>query len=629
MQAAYALMASTSGWLNLPTWLREALSGLRVPQHQASAATTVSPVPLASGRIRVQSAEQLLAPPERQARVQAIEDLTRVTPTHFEALYRQALRNYASFVQQLPASEAHHHAGLGGLLDHGLEAAVLALKLRRAHLLPPGAPTEVIDAQADLWSYACFIAILLHDIGKPAVDQKVELFDKHGRDLGLWDAWSGPMQAYAYEARFVRNRNYRMHHRAAPLLARFIMPSEGLRWLASKCEVLGAWLAVITRMPEDAGPLGQIVEEADRLSTAADLTGGVPRQTPTARVRPLHERLITGLRYLIDTQALSLNRPGAAGWLVDEELWPVVKTALDTLRAHLLQEGQSGIPSDNRRLMDELQQRGVLIPNGDRAVWSARVTLGDWQQNLTLLRFPVSCLWPDLATRPEACHGAITPLAEPKAPRTPSAASHGVICDLPSRAVPETPPATPELSSDKSGTGCTVSGLLRTEPLEAAEAVGATAGADEIGEQTEPTSTASLVAKVNEVPALAEPVDLGQTFLAWLKVGLASGELPINAVNARVHRVREGVLLVSPGIFRDYGNAVQAPWASIQKRFQKLKLHRKTPEGFNIWKYSVIGERRTRELKGMLVDDLDKAFGRNLTLPPPNVHVVLVQGTKG
>jgi conjugal transfer pilus assembly protein TraI len=371
-------------------------------------------------------------------------------------------------------------------------------------------------------------------------------------------------------------------------------------------------------MPEDAGPLGQIVEEADRFSTAADLTGGVPRQTPAARVRPLHERLITGLRYLIDTQALPLNRPGAVGWLVDEELWLVVKTALDALRAHLLQEGQSGIPSDNRRLMDELQQRGVLIPNGDRAVWLARVTLGDWQQGLTLLRFPVSRLWPDLATRPDACHGTITPLAEPsnvvEAPRTPPAASHGVIHDLPSRAVPKTPPATPELPS---------------APLEAAEAVGATADTDEIGGQTGPTPTASLVAKVNEAPALAEPVDLGQTFLAWLKVGLASGELPINAVNARVHRVREGVLLVSPGIFRDYGNAVQAPWASIQKLFQKLKLHRKTPEGFNIWKYSVIGERRTRKLKGMLVDDLDKAFGRNLTLPPPNVHVVLVQGTKG
>jgi hypothetical protein len=133
------------------------------------------------------------------------------------------------------------------------------------------------------------------------------------------------------------------------------------------------------------------------------------------------------------------------------------------------------------------------------------------------------------------------------------------------------------------------------------------------------------VATITETPALGKPVDLGQAFLAWLKAGLASGALPINTVNARVHRVREGVLLVSPGIFRDYGITVQAPWASIQKRFQKLRLHRKTPEGFNIWNYTVVGERRTRELKGILVDDAEKALGPDLTLPPPNVHVVLVE----
>ncbi|MGH8627316.1 MAG: MobH family relaxase [Gammaproteobacteria bacterium] len=411
-------MAATSGWLTVPTWLREAFKGKRALERSISATATAIP-PLGEGRIRVQSAGQLLAPPERQARVQALEELTRVTPAHFEALYRQALRNYAAYVQQLPASEAHHHAGLGGLLDHGLEAAVLALKLRRGHLLPPGAATEVIDAQADLWSYACFTAVLLHDIGKPAVDQKVELFDKHNSSLGPWDPWAGSMEAYAYEARFVRNRNYHLYQRAAPLLARFIVPVEGLRWLTAEREVLTAWLAIIDGIPEEAGPLGNIVQEADRLSSAADLTGNVPRQMPTVRVRPLHERLITGLRYLLDSQQLPLNRPGAAGWLIGDELWLVVKTALDALRAHLLQEGQSGIPGDNRRLMDELQQRGVLIPNGERAVWSAQVTLGEWQQALTLLRFPASRLWPDPPTRPESCRGAITPLAEPNVALAP------------------------------------------------------------------------------------------------------------------------------------------------------------------------------------------------------------------
>ena len=124
-------------------------------------------------------------------------------------------------------------------------------------------------------------------------------------------------------------------------------------------------------------------------------------------------------------------------------------------------------------------------------------------------------------------------------------------------------------------------------------------------------------------------MDLGQAFLAWLKQGLVSGELPINTVNARVHRVREGLLLVSPGIFRDYAAAAQAPWANVQKRFQKLRLHRKTPEGFNIWTYTVVGERRTRELKGIVLEDPEKALGPGVTLPPPNIHVVLVERQKG
>ncbi|MGH8523904.1 MAG: helicase/relaxase domain-containing protein, partial [Gammaproteobacteria bacterium] len=325
------------------------------------------------------------------------------------------------------------------------------------------------------------------------------------------------------------------------------------------------------------------------------------RQTPVARVRPLYERLVTGLRYLIDRGALQLNRPDAAGWLVGEDLWLVVKTALDALRAHLLQEGQSGIPVDNRRLMDELQQCGVLIPTGDRAVWLARVTLGEWQQDLTLLRFPVARLWPDPAIRPDTCHGTIQPLAGTdvgEAPETPPAVPQSVMDKPPPRVMPApTLPRPPEPSEP---------------PIESPEPLAA------VGAPPSP------VTPVTEAPAFTKPVDLGQAFLAWLKQGLLNGALPINTVHARVHRVREGVLLVSPGIFRDYGIAVQAPWASIQKRFQKLRLHRKTPEGFNIWNYTVVGERRTRELKGILVDDAEKALGPDLTLPPPNVHVVLV-----
>ncbi len=225
-------------------------------------------------------------------------------------------------------------------------------------------------------------------------------------------------------------------------------------------------------------------------------------------------------------------------------------------------------------------------------------TLGGWQQDLTLLRFP--------AVRPDTCHGTIEPLAGTEvaaAPETPPAAFQNSMDQRPSRAAPAPlsvgPPEPPE------------------------PAVGSPDPPAAVGRGPLPP------AAVPEAGASAEPIDLGQAFLAWLKQGIVSGDLAINTVNARVHRVREGMLIVSPGIFRDYANAAQAPWANVQKRFQKLRLHRKTPEGFNIWTYTVVGERRTRELKGLLVEDPEKALKPGVTLPPPNPHVVLADGKKG
>ena len=44
----------------------------------------------------------------------------------FDRLVQPALTRYAGWVHLLPASEAHHHRGAGGLLRHGLEVAWLA-----------------------------------------------------------------------------------------------------------------------------------------------------------------------------------------------------------------------------------------------------------------------------------------------------------------------------------------------------------------------------------------------------------------------------------------------------------------------------------------------------------------------
>lgn len=335
----------------------------------------------ADASYRVQPPAALLA--RHVNLTQAIRNMVGLPADHWRKLYAPMLEGYAGFVQLLPASEAHHHCGPGGLLRHGLEVAHEALKLRRTTLLPLGAAAETVAQQQDAWTYACAAGALLHDLGKPITDTLVFI------DNQRWHPLAGPLPVgVRYRIEFNPQRRHHQHERIPPLLARYLLPDAGLAWLSEENEILIAWLATIQGDIDQAGPLGAIIAKADGISVAQDLAGSQRVQLPTARARPLADRLLTGLRYLLTEGSLPLNRPGAAGFLHREDLWLVSKRILDALREHLIQEGQTGVPSRNDRLMDELQQHGLIVANGDRAIWHCQVTIGEWSQQLTCLRFP-------------------------------------------------------------------------------------------------------------------------------------------------------------------------------------------------------------------------------------------------
>ena len=59
-----------------------------------------------------------------------------------------------------------------------------ALRLRNGTLLPSGRSAEEIDAQRDFWTYATILAALLHDVGKPMADLRIELIDRRADRRG-------------------------------------------------------------------------------------------------------------------------------------------------------------------------------------------------------------------------------------------------------------------------------------------------------------------------------------------------------------------------------------------------------------------------------------------------------------
>jgi hypothetical protein len=98
---------------------------------------------------------------------EALVDLIRIKmgfPKEvFEPVVHPVIEGYAAFVNGLPATESGQHAQSGARFTHALQVGSRALDFRRGQILPRGAAPEVIGAQAHRWTYAVFVAALLHD----------------------------------------------------------------------------------------------------------------------------------------------------------------------------------------------------------------------------------------------------------------------------------------------------------------------------------------------------------------------------------------------------------------------------------------------------------------------------------
>lgn len=590
----------------------------RVPPNAGAPSTPTIEPP--KGLTRPESAASLLATPRRRKLLEHIWQRTSLSRRQFATLYLAPLERYAELVQQFPASESHHHAYPGGMLDHGLEIVAYALKLRQSHLLPAGATPEAQAAQAEAWTAGTAYAALLHDIGKIAVDLYVEYADGT-----VWHPWHGPLRR-PYRFRYRGDREYRLHGAATGLLYARLLDRDIFDWLSAYPDLWAALLYVLAGQYEHAGTLGELVMQADQASVAQAL-GGDPARALAVPRHALQRKLLDGLRYLLKEE-FKLNQPKASdGWLTQDALWLVSKTVSDKLRAHLLAQGIDGIPSSNTAVFNVLQDHGIAQPTPEgKAIWKATITSdAGWSHTFTLLRLAPSLIW-EGDERPLPFAGTVAVMQEEAEPTIP--ASLPAVGDS---AASEPSPAQPARdgvealldllsTSDVAPAGPS---SANESPLPAMEGRTLDPGdprapADSIAPA--PTSTAAL----DEMPS-------GEHFVAWLRRRIEARTLIINDAKALVHTVADTVYLVSPGVFQRYAQehpktaflARQdqvADWQWVQKRFEKLQLHRKQQNGLNIWTCDVTGPRRSRRLHGYLLEDPRVLFGDT---PPNNPYLSL------
>ncbi|HAV1239917.1 TPA: DNA-binding domain-containing protein, partial [Salmonella enterica] len=564
------------------------------------------------------SPEVLLATPLRQRLMQIIWQRTSLSASLFAQLYQTPVMRFAELVQQLPASEYHHHAHPGGLLDHTLEVMAFAAKLRQRHLLPAGAAPEDQAREAEAWTAGIIYAALLHDAGKIATD--MEITANNGQP---WYPWQQPLQT-PYRLKYHKSRNHALHPTVAGLLATQILPVTALNWLAQYRELYESFLFCISGHYDQAGIMGELVQEADRASVAqfmgANASAALERPQPS-----LPKQILTALRELVQSQ-YKLNNPnsGSDGWLAEDALWLISKTTADRIRAWLLQQGVTGVPDSNTRLYDEMQAHGLLLPTPEgKAVWTCEIHADSgWTPGcpLTLLRISPARIWDTPDARPAPFTGKIIPATV--ATNTPEPAAEIVDSgNTPPAAAISDPLAdltfslfAPEGESDTSPSA-------QSELVDRVDEIPRLA-ASELPEQLKPAAL-SPAAVPETIPIPDEPKrpvfvlptpGTGDQFIDWLTQGISTRKIPVNDTKAPVHMVQGKVLLVSPGIFKLYiamttGNTSGTEWTKIQKMFQKQKLHLRGGDGVNIFTCEVKGPRKTRQVKGYLLDKPELIFG--------------------
>lgn len=589
--------------------------------------------PPPNGFLQPACGQTLLDTPRRQKMLEHIWQRASLSRAQFERLYRHPIARYAELVQLLPASQNHHHANLGGMLDHGLEIVAYALKIRQTYLLPIGAPPESQSAQAEAWTAAAAYAALIHDLGKIIVDVHIELEDGQ-----IWHPWHGPIKR-AYRFRYVDGRNYQLHGAAAALIYTQVLTPDILDWLTGFSELWARLIFILAGHYEHAGILGEIVVKADQASVAQAL-GGNPLRALSAPKQSLQRQLADGLRYLVrDTLRLNQADGPADGWLTHDALWLVSKPIADQLRAYLLTQGVEGIPSSNATFFNMLQDQGVIQTNAqDKAIWKATIDNGrGWRNTFTLLRLSPALIWTDANDRPAAYSGTVQVESGTSADDTQSDAQ-------------SLPPSSQQSPPFVSATPFVATVNVPFEHLpptasDPAEVEALMALLDDIKTpldshpvtspiEPEPTHANAGNKPLSETLAATprQKTELGQGFVDWLKEGIAARRIIINDTKALVHTVAGTAMLVTPGIFKRFVlefPALEAQakaqelnaWQLVQRSFEKLKLHRKTAKSLNIWTCNVVGPRSTKKLRGYLLQDPLTVFNE---VPFDNVSLSLV-----
>lgn len=151
--------------------------------------------------------------------------LSGVTEEHFNRYYHPVLVEMAAWTQRLPDRATQREA-----IDLVLEQTAIALRRRQGSFMPPGASSEQVADQSDLWTYAVFLSALFQRM--PVIGASFQVTLTTAEKQTIWQPWSGSMldqggSHYHFTPRVAVNP---LKHLAS-LVFPVMVPPCGLAWL--------------------------------------------------------------------------------------------------------------------------------------------------------------------------------------------------------------------------------------------------------------------------------------------------------------------------------------------------------------------------------------------------------------
>lgn len=321
-----------------------------------------SPIPCASINYVLRTQAEL---------IQKIKVAVPLNEDDKDRLLFPIIRNVAGYVHLLPASSNYHHKGRGGLLRHSLEVGLYTVNMGRMHIFDQKADPEAKYRNKGRWFLACFIAGVLHDIGKVLVSLTV--CGDNGSPI--WHPASAPLYDWIKFNNLERyylswksaSVDYSQHETAGAILFAQIVPQETRKFLeeANSSVLMNELYDALGGVRRTGALISNLVVKADQLSTSKDLK----QQNSASLVShgvdmPVANVLLDIIVSLIEDGTWKINRyqsgclPSAL-WETTAGTFIIWESAVNEIISRLNERNIQGIPRNPTVLAEKLCESGI------------------------------------------------------------------------------------------------------------------------------------------------------------------------------------------------------------------------------------------------------------------------------